>query len=151
MRKLSMAGAVVALIAALTIPAASAAPADQLFARMSGAKEVPEPGDPNGKGRIDVTLKKQKRKVCFALEFERIEDPTEGHIHKGPKDGTGPVKIRLFRDSEGLPGPTAEGCVRDVRRKTLRTLSRHPDRFYVNLHNDDYPDGAIRGQLKATQ
>jgi CHRD domain len=148
-RKLSLAGGVVALVAALTIPAASAAPAVQLSAKLKGANEVPGPGDPNGKGEVFVAVKKQKRKVCFGLEFRRIGDPTAAHIHKGGPDDAGPVKVLLFEDSEGLPSPGAvDGCVRRVKKKIVRQLSRKPEKFYVNVHNDAYPDGAIRGQLK---
>ena len=147
-RKLSLAGCVVALVAALTIPAASAAPAVQLSAKLKGANEVPGPGDPNGKGEVFVAVKKQKRKVCFGLEFRRIGDPTAAHIHKGGPDDAGPVKVLLFEDSEGLPSPGAvDGCVRRVKKKIVRQLSRNPEKFYVNVHNDDFPDGAIRGQL----
>ena len=150
-RKLSLAGGVVALIAALAIPAASAAPAVQLTAKLKGANEVPGPGDPNGKGDVFVTVKKQKRKVCFGLEFRRIGDPTAAHIHKGGPDDAGPVKVLLFEDPDGLPSPGAvEGCVRRVKKKIVRQLSRKPEKFYVNVHNDEYPDGAIRGQLKPT-
>jgi CHRD domain len=147
-RKLSLAGGVVALVAALTIPAASAAPAVQLSAKLKGAAEVPGPGDPNGKGQVFVAVKKQKRKVCFGLEFRRIGDPTAAHIHKGGPDDAGPVKVLLFEDSEGLPSPGAvDGCVRRVKKKIVRQLSRNPEKFYVNVHNDEFPDGAIRGQL----
>ena len=34
-----------------------------------------------------------------------------------------------------------------VKRDLLRELARHPERFYVNLHNHKFHDGAIRGQL----
>lgn len=147
-RKLSLAGGVVALVAALTIPAASAAPAVQLSAKLKGANEVPGPGDPNGKGAVGLAVKKQKRKICFVLEFRRIGDPTAAHIHKGGPDDAGPVKVLLFEDSEGLPSPGAvDGCVRRVKRKIVRQLSRNPEKFYVNVHNDEFTDGAIRGQL----
>jgi hypothetical protein len=146
--RLTLAGGVVALIAALTLPAAdAAAPAVQLSAKLKGAKEVPGPGDPNGKGEIFVAVKKQKRKVCFELRFRKIEDPEAGHIHKGGRNDAGPVKVLLFEDRAGLPGRRFEDCVKG-KRKTLRKIARNPERYYVNIHNDDYPDGAIRGQLK---
>lgn len=146
-RKLSLAGAVAALAVALAIPADAAAPAVQLSAKLKGANEVPGPGDPNGKGDIFVAVRKAQRKVCFQLEFKRIQDPTAGHIHRGGPDDAGPVKIELFSGPAPLPGPTAEGCVKNLKRKLLRRITNRPERFYVNLHNDDYPDGAIRGQL----
>jgi CHRD domain len=147
-RRLTLAGGVVVLIAALILPAANAAaPAVQLSAKLKGASEVPGPGDPNGKGEIFMAVKKQKRKVCFELTFRKIEDPTAGHIHKGARNEAGPVKVLLFEDPSGLPGHRFEDCVKG-KRKTLRKIARNPGNYYVNVHNEDYPDGAIRGQLK---
>ena len=57
------------------------------------------------------------------------------------------MKVLLFEDRSGLPGRRFDDCVKG-KRKTLRKIARNPERFYVNIHNDDYPDGAIRGQLK---
>jgi hypothetical protein len=145
-RRFFLAGTALALVAVLAIPA-SAAPA-QLSAKLTGAQEVPGPGDPNGKGEAFVTPRPAKRKVCFSLTWKRIEPPTAGHIHKGVEGVAGPVRVTLFEDSQGLPVPgSVDGCVKRVKRKLVRRIKRHPERFYVNLHNDEYPDGAIRGQL----
>ena len=146
-RKLSVAGGVLALVAALAIPAANAAAPVTVSAQLKGNNEVPGPGDPNGKGEIFVTLKKAKRKVCFALSWKRIQGPKAGHIHRGGPGVAGPVKVKLFEQANALPNPGAvEGCV-SKRRRVIRRIARHPERFYVNLHNEEYPDGAIRGQL----
>jgi hypothetical protein len=146
LKKVLTAATAITLVAALAIPA-SAAPA-QLSARLKGANEVPGPGDPNGKGEAFVTVKPAKRKVCFQLSWKRIADATAAHIHKGVEGDAGPIKVLLFEDNTGLPSPGAvDGCVKHLKRKLLRRIKRHPDRFYVNIHNDQYPDGAIRGQL----
>lgn len=149
LRRLSLAGGVLALLAALAIPAADARAPVQLSAKLKGTEEVPGPGDPNGKGEAFVNVNRKKRKVCFQLEFKRIGDPTAGHIHKGVDGEAGPVKVTLFEDPAGLPSPGAvDGCVRDLKRRLVRKLAKRPQRFYVNLHNAEYPDGAIRGQLE---
>lgn len=134
---------------ALLVPALSIAGqnTEQLSAKLKGKNEVPGPGDPNGKGEIFVAVKPPKGKVCFQLEFSRIQDPSAGHIHRGADDVAGPIKVELFSDPAGIPGPTAEACVKDLKRKLLKKIANRPERFYVNLHNTSYPDGAIRGQL----
>ena len=135
---------------ALLVPAlAAAAGSKTATATLKGKSEVPGPGDKNGKGEATVTSKPKQQKVCFVLEFEQIENPTAAHIHKGSADVAGPIKVELFSDPAGLPGPTAEGCVEDVRKKLVRNIRRTPEKFYVNLHNTEFPDGAIRGQLEA--
>ena len=144
-KRLTAALAVLAT-AALALPAVTGAAATQLSAKLKGSEEVHD-GDKNGRGEIFVKVKPNRGKVCFLLEFEKIAPPTAGHIHKGAEGTDGPVKVTLFEDSVGLPGPTAEGCVKKVRKKLAKRIAKKPERFYVNLHNAEFPDGAIRGQL----
>jgi CHRD domain len=132
------------LIAAVAIPAL-AAPGDvELKAKMNGKQETPNEGDPNGKGAAELTLKTAKSKVCYAIEFEDIEDPTAGHIHKGLKGDDGPIKVELFEGEQSSP---IEDCVK-AEEKQIKKIGKNSERYYVNLHNSEYPDGAIRGQLK---
>jgi hypothetical protein len=135
------------LVAALAIPAL-AAPGDvEVRAnKMSGKAEVPNKGDDDGTGSAELTLKPKKAKVCFAIEFEDIEDPTAGHIHKGLKGDDGPIKVELFEDEAGASSPI-EDCV-EAEEKQINKVAKNAERYYVNLHNGEFPDGAIRGQLK---
>lgn len=141
---------IVALGAALVaLPAlSSAGSATQLSAKLKGSEEVPGPGDKGGKGEVFVTVKPKREKLCFQLSFEKIESPTAAHVHRGVAGIAGPVKVELFEDTAGIPGPTAEGCVRNQKKRVLRKIARRPEKFYVNVHNDEFADGAIRGQLQ---
>jgi CHRD domain len=133
------------LIAALAIPAI-AAPGDvELTAKMNGKQEVPDEGDQDGKGEAQILLKTKKAKVCYLLEFKDIEDPTAAHIHKGLKGDDGPIKVELF-EGEAQSSPI-EDCVKSEE-KQVKKIAKNPERYYVNLHNSEFPDGAIRGQLK---
>lgn len=139
-----------ALVATMLLaPAlAGAGGTTQLSAKLKANEEVPGPGEKGGSGEIFVTVKPKKEKLCFQLEFRKIGPPKAGHIHKGVDGEAGPVKVTLFEDSAGLPGPTAEDCVKNLRKRLLRKVAKSPQRFYVNLHNEEFPDGAIRGQLE---
>jgi hypothetical protein len=135
------------LALALALPAFSAGGlqrAEQLSAKLKGSQEVPGPGDKNGRGEAFVTVK--KRKVCFQVSWEKIEQPVAGHIHKGAKGVAGPIKVLLF--DETPPTDIVEGCNKEVKRKLRKRIARSPEKFYVNVHNAKFPDGAIRGQLK---
>ena len=136
---------------ALAIPALSGAAGKVVVtAKLKGANEVPGPGDPNGKGDIDVKLKKAKRKVCFTLEIAKLDGAAAAHIHKGGEDVAGPIKVTLFEKDPPVAGDgTYSGCVKNVRRRLVRKIGAHPERFYVNVHNGEYPEGAIRGPLEA--
>ena len=134
--------------AAVAIPAlVSAAPGDkvELTAKLDGKQEVPGPGDEDGKGNAELKLNSKKKKVCFDISFSNIVDPNQAHIHKGPKGDDGPIKLELFADTS-FSSPV-EDCVK-AKEKLINRITKNPERFYVNLHNTEFPDGAIRGQLK---
>lgn len=131
----------------LLIPALSGAAATQLSAKLKGNQEVAD-GDPNGRGEAFVAVRKPtRRKLCFELSWDKIEPPTAAHIHKGAKGVDGPIKVTLFEDPDGLTVSEVEGCVKKIRKRIAKRLRRTPEKFYVNVHNAEYPDGAIRGQL----
>ena len=146
-----------ALCAATVLAATALAPAQslttapvRLVAELDGQNEVPDRGDPNGSGTARVRVWRPLRKVCFYITYERILAPTAGHIHKGVTGVAGPIKVRLFESAAGRASPI-RGCERDVPRDLIRRIVRRPRRFYVNLHNSEYPEGAVRGQLVKRQ
>ena len=125
----------------LALPASAAAPLAHLEAKMTGEKEVPGPGDPNGIGHAD--LKVYKAKVCYTLKVKRIAPATAAHIHLGLRGEAGPIVAPLKPPTDG----SSSGCVAVPRALSLE-LREHPNRYYVNVHNRPYPEGAIRGQLE---
>jgi hypothetical protein len=54
----------------------------------------------------------------------------------------GPVVVPLAPPTTGASG----GCV-EVDRALVRAIIKDPQNYYVNVHNTDFPGGAIRGQL----
>jgi hypothetical protein len=114
-------------------------------ATLTGAKEVPGPGDPNGTGRVRLKLYPQKGKICYRVSWSRIQNPAAGHIHKGPAGVAGPVKVTLF-DKVIKANDFYSACAK-VPKFRVRAIKQAPKQWYVNLHNETYPDGAIRGQL----
>ena len=140
----AVAGALaVALVATAVAPAGPAA--KQLSAKLRGSSEVPGPGDRNGKGEAFVSVKVAKRKLCWQVSTVKIAEPMAAHIHIGAKGDAGPIKVTLY--DEPQPDAIAEGCARKQRKRLLRRIARKPEKFYVNVHNAEFPDGAIRGQL----
>ncbi|HWS80849.1 MAG TPA: CHRD domain-containing protein [Rubrobacter sp.] len=140
MRRLTLLVALVlaiVLIAAVPVVAAQRA---TLEASLTGDKEVPGPGDPNGRGEADIKV--YKAKVCYELEVERIKPANAAHIHRGGPSVAGPVVVELKAPMDG----SSEGC-KAISNKLSKKLREHPSRYYVNVHNEPYPDGAVRGQL----
>jgi len=153
--KLVVVGALAALATGLTLSVTVGAQGERrpgpkpkgLSADLSGAELVPGPGDPDGRGRARVQVLPGYRAVCFTLRWRDIATPMGAHIHRGARGQTGPHAVDLFP-----PGPVrSRGCVDGIERGVLRELARHPRRFYVNVHTDEFHDGAIRGQLERTR
>ena len=146
-----LAAALAAGLSLLAVPGAAAAgKATVLTASLRGANEVPDPGDPDGRGRAVVKL--AGGKACFLLTWSGISAPTAAHIHIGRAGAAGKVVVPFFgpgRNAASLPGTlnAVAGCA-DVNRDLARTIAASPRDFYVNIHNADFEAGAIRGQLR---
>jgi hypothetical protein len=87
-------------------------------------------------------VKVHKAKVCYTLEVKRIKPATAAHIHLGFSGEAGPIVAELKAPTDG----SSKGCVA-VPRALSQGLMEHPSRYYVNVHNKPFPEGAIRGQL----
>ena len=66
---------------------------------MTGEKEVPGSGDPNGRGEADVKVYKEK--VCYELEVKRIKPATAAHIHRGRPSVAGDIVVELKAPTDG--------------------------------------------------
>jgi hypothetical protein len=143
---------VVLAVTALLVPVVASASHRDLLAKLKGKNEAPQPFDPDGKGDALINSKTGKRKVCYELDWKKIQAPTAAHIHKGAKGVAGPIEVSLF--SKLQSGKSADGCVKKdlngdkLNKKLLKKINRKPEKFYVNVHNAEFPGGAIRGQLK---
>ena len=116
-------------------------------ARLSGAKEVPGPGDPDGRGTARIRLHANAGEVCYRVNWKRIGSPTAAHIHEGTKDVAGPVVVTLFQGGQSGKRRLARGCIDEVDRALVADIVKRPRHYYVNVHNAEFPGGAIRGQL----
>lgn len=143
--KLAVLAAVMAGPLATATIAESAVAAERTFtSSMSGRQEVPEKGDSNGRGMARITTDAARKRVCFRISLKRVGTVSAGHIHRGERGKAGPVVVALFGEATRRP----RGCVRNVAKATIRRIERNPGNFYVNVHNQRHPDGAVRGQLK---
>lgn len=134
-----------AAFAAIVVPALGAVEDAELQAKLKGKEEVPGPGDDNGKGEVQLETKIKKSKLCYLVEFEDIGTATAAHVHKGAKGEDGKIVIPLFEEETQSP---AEDCIKVDKERKLKKLVKNPADFYANVHTTEFPDGAIRGQLK---
>lgn len=138
------AGVLIALIVA-TAPVAFAN-GRPLKADLTGAAEVPGPGDPDGSGIARLRLNQGQGRVCYTIRVENITLPATGaHIHDGDATVAGPVVVTLEPpDATG----ESQGCVTGVDRALIKDIRKNRSEYYVNVHTTDYPAGAVRGQLE---
>jgi len=109
---------------------------------LTGAAEVPGPGDPDGSGSAHLTLNQGQGEVCFHLVVEGIAPATAAHIHVGAAGVAGPVVVGLVPPTGG----ESSGCV-SADLELIKAIRQNPDGYYVNVHNPNFPAGAVRGQL----
>lgn len=141
----------------------SGGPGVRLAARLTGAQdvggaEVPYPqtvanrpqatGDPDGTGTATMTISPATGRICFTITTSNIDTPRRAHIHHQVAGQNGPIAVELY-ESPGSPGGPLgglSGCT-TTSKAEARNLVAHPAQYYVNVHNDPYPAGAVRGQL----
>lgn len=113
-----------------------------LSATLTGAEEVPGPGDPDGSGEVFMTLNHGQGQICYQLSVSDIAPATAAHIHVGAAGVPGPVIV-------GLVAPTAgdSSACASVDRDLIKAIMHDPANYYVNVHNAPFPAGAVRGQL----
>lgn len=113
-----------------------------LTSDLLGANEVPGPGDPDGSGTAVVSVNPSAERLCFELTAGGIAPATAAHVHDGPAGVAGPVVVTLTPPTSG----SSSGCV-VANKALLKDIKKNPAEYYVNVHNADFPAGAIRGQL----
>jgi CHRD domain len=143
-----------ALIAALALALAVVSPAGAgsggrpLSTTMTGANEVPGPGDPDATGQADLRLNQGKKRICFDLTWAGIDGTVfAAHIHSAPVGVPGPIVVPLFSGSFAGTDAVSD-CVANVDPDLIKAIRKDPSAYYVNVHSlPGFPNGAIRGQL----
>jgi len=112
---------------------------------LSGATEIPGPGDEDASGTATVYLRPATNEVCVDLSVQNIALPaTAAHIHQAPAGESGPPVVTLNAPNESGVSNT---CA-TVDAALMTEMVNNPQNFYINVHNAEFPDGAARGQLQ---
>jgi hypothetical protein len=115
---------------------------------MSGAQEVP-PTSEDGTGTAVITISGSE--VCWEIDVENVEAPVAAHIHEAPAGSNGPIVVDLSPPLTPVACGSSvclhsEGCT-EVDSDLAAAICTNPAGFYVNVHNAQFPGGAVRGQL----
>ena len=150
--RLSVRSATLVLTAgALAVTGAVVAPASasagdkgktpKITAQLNGAQEVPGPGDTDGTGVGVLTINRKTGQICYTLNVKNIASAKAAHIHEAVRGAAGPVIEPLEAPTDG----PSKGCLSNA--KLAKDIIKAPADYYLNVHNADFPGGAIRGQL----
>jgi hypothetical protein len=113
-------------------------------ATLTGAQVVPAPGDPDGTGEARFIFYPNKHKICYTIQVSGIERATSAHLHEAPAGDVGPVRLRLNPPRDGT---SEHECIRGLGGRFIKRISGNPTGYYVDVHNEEFSDGAVRGQL----
>lgn len=119
-----------------------------LTSTMTADEEVPQKGPAGSTGSATLEVNKDTNQVCYTFVTQNLKDQVTGaHIHKGTKGAAGDVFIDLKWTAGNLIGDL-KGCVTEDPAK-VQALLADAQGYYVNLHTQANPTGAVRGQLMA--
>jgi len=133
------------LVASLTLAGVVMAAETTLTATLAGVTEGDNPGDEDGSGTASIVIDPAEGTACWTLNVADISPVTQSHIHVGAEGESGDIVVPL--DVDGFEG-TSEGCIEPMEdAAVLQEILDNPAGYYVNVHTEDFPAGAIRGQL----
>ena len=136
---------------------------DGVRTTLTGEEEVPGPGDEDAEGTAVVAFTEFDAdpddetpavpQLCWMIDITGLEDKaTAAHIHKAPEGEAGDIAVTLTPapDADGF----AQGCATAASfsramgaTARINEMKTQPENYYVNVHNTEFPEGALRGQL----
>jgi hypothetical protein len=129
-------------------------------ADLSGKDEVP-PTESNATGTAEILFNNDSSQASYFVNTTGFEKITGAHIHNGSQGVNGDVVAALSKEksSKNKDNPSIwfagdikssdlQGPLKGKEISDLANLLNNGS-AYVNVHTEDNPDGAIRGQLSA--
>jgi hypothetical protein len=100
--------------------------------------------EPNANGTAVVRIRKDAGVVCYRLHAQSITLPAvAAHIHRGGPTANGPVVVPFQAPAAN---GESDGCAQ-AQAAIIDEILGNPANFYVNVHTQEHPAGAMRAQL----
>jgi hypothetical protein len=105
-------------------------------------------GDANGFGSAMI-LFPNATTICYAIIVHGLATigTNHAHIHAGAASFNGGVVVNMSPPAPLTGNPNGWGNCRAVAQATADAIKANPNGFYVNVHTNEKPSGAVRGQL----
>ncbi|WP_336977916.1 CHRD domain-containing protein [Altererythrobacter fulvus] len=117
-------------------------PGAEVTGLFDGRTAVPL-GDPDGSGKFAGFVDLDYGRLCYTLSVAGIATPTAAHIHKGAPGAAGEAVLTL-----ATPTYMQNQTCTPIDAALATDLIANPAAYYVNVHNAEFPGGAIRAQLE---
>jgi hypothetical protein len=145
-------------VASLVAAGVALAATERFRANLSGSQEVPAVTT-TATGLANFT-KVSSTKMTYTLTASDIDNVRAAHIHLAPRGQEGEIVVNFRVSTLCTVEPTSMSCQGTITAAQLtgplagRPLSAlvramREGRTYVNVHTTAFPDGEIRGQIRA--
>ena len=114
-----------------------------LTATLLGRNEVPDPGDPDGFGAAGVLINTDTGRSATPWPSPGSNRPRWPTFTGAQPVQAGPVVVNFQPPSRGF-----KAACTSADPALAREIVDNPSGFYVNVHNDQFQGGAVRGQLR---
>lgn len=139
-RRMAVAAAVAAMLAAGGIIGSRAAAPVHLGGTLSGSQEVP-PVASEGTGTLDATFDRDTRRLTYTVTHSGLSGPaTAAHFHGPAAPGQNAGVVIPFAN----PASPIKGEATLTEAQAADLLA---GRWYVNVHTAAHPGGEIRAQV----
>jgi hypothetical protein len=119
-------------------------------ADLRGENERPTPTGSAAVGAAFVTIDTSTNILTWEVNIGGLQNPTLAHIHVGPSDVAGGVRVTFAANSSAFQNGRLSGTtsIAGLSAQDLSDLLTKPQNFYVNVHSSAFGGGEIRGQLQ---
>ena len=112
------------------------------FRAVLNGDNVPGAADTDGWGRARIGIHHDTHELCTDLEVRSIGRVTSAQIYRGVPGGAGEPVSRIER-----PDDNDSWDCKQVGEALAQEIESNPSAFYVEVRTEEFPNGAIRGQL----
>jgi hypothetical protein len=134
------------IVLAITLLTTASAFGQTLGAVLTGSQETP-PNNTPGFGNATVTFDSTRTNITVTITVANLGSPINNfHIHQGAAGVAGGVVVDLINLGGVFNNGTMTGTF-PIAAATAQAMLQNPNLFYVNVHTNQFPGGAIRGQL----
>ena len=135
-----------AVFLVVLVASVSAAYSQTFTLTLSGSRDTPGAGDPDGSGLAVLSVKGTT--VYYYIWVRGMEAPTTPHLHQARAGQSGDAVISFGArfTTTGVDSFVAVGS-RTVGNAKLRALLSDPGAYYLDVHDTSSPGVLVRGQL----